>query len=558
MKRGLVGLALVFLTAAAASPDKIGLQITLSTAGDHLRAHFHTERPVTEIVLDDRESAENEALVAPMRQRQWRPVGSGWHPITGRLARRDGALFQDADVDLFPDDRPIGWIDPLLFSAGGGFVLHGRYLLADMGRFLTTVTFQPGEGEILDFGGSASPSPRHDFTREMYLGPASSLTSVSGLRVLAAAAVPAWLRGRLVNGMVRSMAFYEDMLGQAAPSTPTLILAQLRDPSEETHTSLIGQAETGGVLTFRFFEALPDGEAGHMIVDHLAAHEAFHLWNGSAARLADQEKALWLPEGGAEYAALLAQRAAGSLDDARWYHEFNVRLSSCRRLLGARGLAQIGGAEAHRLAYPCGTIIQWIGDMAILHASQQQRGIFDLWRDLLRKAKNQGNVYRVEDFRAFLAQTDASSVTAVDLLLDPDKGDRWTKLRKQMEAYGVRTGPALRNEEAVRSDLFRHLVDADCINPGLWRSSDGPVGVRLLFSHPACQHLGQSDTVLTVEGHSPVLDIYAAYYAALYKCALGRAVDITLEGGRSLGLVCALPLPPLAHMPPDFVVLGMP
>ncbi len=560
MRRIFLAAAVLLLTAASPPPQKTGLHITISTAGDHLRAHFHADQPVAEIGLEDGYSPENEALLKPVRLRQWRPAGAGWLPCDGRLARRDGTPFQDAELDLYPDDMPLNYIDPLLFQAGGGFVLSSRYLLADPKRFDTMLVFQPRDGEFFDMGAPGLANlVQRDFTRAMYLGPGDSLTGADGARVVASADFPAWARRSILAGVKRSQAFYTERIGLPLPWEPTLILAQL--PSAlDLHTSVIGKPAPGGVVTLRFFgpEALSGGEASRASLDHVVAHEVFHFWDAFVARLQDGNSAPWLFEGGADYAALLERRAAGGLDDQAFYQELDRTLSSCRRQLGTRGLGQLPTLERYRLAYPCGMVIQWIADMAIQHATHQKSGIFDLWRDLLNKGKAQGGFYRMEDFRAELAAADASALTAVDLLLAPDGGNRWTRLRSQMDAYGVRTEPALQSEMDARMALFGHLVELDCAENGSWQLTEGMGGFQLYLGSRACRHFGPTAEIRTVEGFSLYRDPYAAHSAAMQKCAFGKTVDLTLGNGQSIGVVCSQPMAPLAYSPPDFVVRGLP
>ncbi len=553
--------ALLFLTAASPPAQKIGLTITISTAGDHLRAHFHADQPVAEIDFDDRQSPENEALLTPVRLRQWRLAGPGWRPCDGRVSRRDGASFADADLDIYPDDVPLNYVDPLLFQAGGGFVLSSRYLLADQRRFGTTLVFLPRESEFLDIGAPGLANiVQRDFTRFVYLGPADSVRGEDGARIVASPDFPAGKRNLILAGVRRSLAFYTARIGLTLPWDPTLILAQLPPALTPSRTSVIGKPAPGGVVTLRFFgpEALSEFEAARSSLDRVVAHEVFHFWDAFVARLQDGNNAPWLYEGGAEYAALLARRAAGQLDDSAFYQDIDRTLLTCRQQLGTQGLNQLATWERYRLAYPCGFVIQWIADMAIQHATHQQNGIFDLWRDLLSKGKAQGGYYRMEDFRALLSAADPSALAAVDLLLAPESGERWVRLQRQMEVYGVRTSPALQSETEARVALFRHLVDLDCAKGGSWQLTEGLNGFQLYLGSRACQHFGPTLEIRTVEGFSLYSQTYEAHSAAMQKCAFGRTVDLTLGNGQSIGLVCGRQMAPLAYSPPDFVVTGLP
>lgn len=559
----LAALTALLLNGAAAEepPRKAALTIMISTAGDHLRAHFHSDRPIDEIVLDDRQSPENHAPLWAVQMRQWRFLEPGWIPCKGFLARTDGATFQDVDLDLYPDDVPVGYASPLVFPAGGGFVLSSRYLLGNPRRFETTVIYKPREGEMLDIGASGPANPiQRDFTRAVYFGPASALTAEAGVRLVVDPAFPADARRSIVAEVRRSLAFYRERVGLELPWEPTLIMAALPPALDTSHTGIVGNAFAGGVATFRFYGpgSLSGAEADRAALERVPAHEVFHFWDAYVGRALDGGRSPWIHEGGAEYAALLARRAAGQLGDKAFYRELDRTLLACRRQLGTQGLDDLPPLERYRQSYPCGMIIHWIADMAIQHASHQQNGIFDLWRDLLLKAKGQGGFYGADDFRDVLRARDPAALTAIDGLLKPDTGNRWAKLRAQLESYGVKTAPALQSETEARLALFRQLVDLDCAKAGSWQLSEGLDGFRLYLGTRGCRHFGPNTEVRAVEGFSLFSEAYAAHSAAMSKCAAGATVDLTLTDTRSIGIVCARPMAPLAYSPPDFVVRGLP
>lgn len=537
----------------AATPlsGKVRLQIEISTAGDHLRAHFHTDQPVPDIILNDKMAEDAASMVRPVQLRQWRPAGPGWSPFDKGLARADGKPFQDADLDIYPDDQALLWVEPLVFPAGGGFVLYSEYLVADRAHFDTTLKLKPAPGEIVDYGASSSSS-------YLYVGPAKSLVSEAGIHVVAGSEVPAWLRSRAASTLARSIKFYEEGLQRAFPPAPTLIIAML-PPTPGTLS--FGRAGPSGTVTFRLFgqDFQAERAPSRAAVDQNMAHEAFHFWNGGAARGRTGYEAAWLVEGGANYAALLALRAAGDLADGAWYREFDRHLAACRTSLGAGGLAQFSGLVRHRSAYECGLIIQWICDLAAQHRSHQQRGFFDLWRDLLRKAQTSpGGAYSIEDFRAWVSNTDPAALAMIDLLLQPDPGDRWSRLRALLESYGVRTGPAPQSEIEARLDLFKHLLRQDCAGAFTFHFSDNSARLLLSLDRGSCRHFAAENDFVEIEGHSPISDIYGAYAAVVNKCQARRAVGLTFGDGRSIGIVCTRPLPWLAASPADFVVRGLP
>ena len=560
----LVFALLAAMLSLAAAPlqaqQRIGLHITVFTLGDHLRLHFHTDLPVYEILMDDLErDATNEAPMRSVRLRQWRP-GPGWQPYDNRVARRDGLAFQDADLDVFPDDLSIYWGDPILFPAGGGFVLNSRFLLGDQRRFNTTVVYRPRERELLYVNGVGPAAlEQREFWREVYLGPIASLSGDPHLRIIAGNDVPGWARARVAAEVAGALGFYQARLG-ALPWPPTLIMAALPEPLEKSPPRMSGRATPSGVLTFRFFgaEALTDTEGGRAELEEIAAHEVFHYWDAFVGHMRNEEGATWLVEGGAEYASMLARRELGQLDSARWYHELDKQLAACRTQLGSGGLSQLEGDARHRAVYPCGVVIQWISDLAIRQATRTQSGFFDLWRALLARARAQGGFYHEADFRAVLAASDPAALSIVDLLFAPDPGDRWARLRRQMEVYGVKTIPAPLGEPEAYRGVFGRLTQADCASQIPYRLVGEGGGIRLELDHPACQHFGASTVVRSVEGHSMRFDIYAAYAAMVQKCAAGLPIDLTLASGESVRVPCIRPLSPLPQSPQDFSVVAMP
>ncbi|GEM_PF-4734930 len=555
-------LAAMCLTAAAPIPaQRVGLHLTIFTMGDHLRVHFHTDQPVYEIAMNDRETEEAvETRMRSVRLRQWRPAGSVWLPYDDRLARRDRLAFQDADVDVYPDDQSIGWGDPMLFPSGGGFVLNSRFLLADRRYFDTTVNYRPRVREIVYVNGAGPAAlEQRDFGHEVYLGPVASVSGDPHLRIITGNDVPGWARARVAAQTARSVAFFQSKMG-ALPWPPTLIMAALPAPLEKSPPRMSGRATPGGVLTFRFFgdTSLSDTEAGRADLEHIASHEVFHFWDAFVGKPRDREAGMWLFEGSADYAALLARRELGQLEGPRWYRELDRPLASCRALLGNRGLTELEGDERHQAAYPCGMVIQWVADMAVRHATRAPSGFFYVWQTLLAKARAQGGYYQTADFRSALAAIDPAALATVDLLFRSDSGDRWARLRRQMESYGVQTAPAPQGENVAYYSLFQHLVQADCANAASFHVTQGAGGFLLALDRPVCRHFGASTDVRAVEGHSLSLDIYGAYSAMTQKCASSLPVGVTLGSGEQLQLPCAVPMSPLAPSQVDFAVVAMP
>ena len=545
-------LAVFLLTAAApalAQGGRIGLHVTVFTMGDHIRLHFHTDLPVTEIAMDDREKDETtEAQLRSVRQRQWRSA-PGMLPYDGKVARRDRLAFQDADLDVFPDDLSILWGDPIVFRSGGGFIINSRYLLADPQRFDTIMVFRPRERETMYMNGAGAPAlEQRDFHHEFYLGPVASLSGDPHLRLITGNDVPGWARARVGAQTASAVNFFQAKLGPL-PWPPTLIMAALPEPVEKPQPRMLGRATPGGVLTFRFFgdTTLSDTESGRAELEDIASHEVFHFWDAFVGRPRDGAEASWLFEGAANYGSMLARRELGQLDASRGRREIDKQLASCRTFLGSKGLGELEGEEHHEAVYSCGMTIEWISDVAIQHARHVPSGFFELWRGLLARAKAQGGFYQLADFRAILNAADPAALATVDTLFAADPaGDRWNKLRRQMESYGVRTGPAPMGEREALYPLFQHLVQADCASPGRFQLFREAAGIRMALEQGSCRHFGPSTEVRAIEGWSLRLDVYNAYAAMTQKCASGLPVTVTLVKGGAIPIACSRPVPPLA------------
>lgn len=109
------------------------------------------------------------------------------------------------------------------------------------------------------------------------------------------------------------------------------------------------------------------------------AHEVFHLWE--SGRFHGDDGTEWLSEASAEYAALLASRHGGQVDDAGMHRMIVESANECIAGLGDLSLVSSVSKGNYRNVYACGLVSQWLAAHATGDWWALVRRTFDRPRD---------------------------------------------------------------------------------------------------------------------------------------------------------------------------------
>ena len=133
---------------------------------------------------------------------------------------------------------------------------------------------------------------------------------------------------------------------------------------------------------------------GGLPIRKLLAHECFHEWNGRRLRLAEPEEPLyWFSEGFTDHFARTILREAGWLDEQAYVDSVNELLreytTSPQRNLPAAALGELFWSDrvAQRQPYLRGDLAAFLLDHGMRRASGGTRGLADLMRELLDRAR---------------------------------------------------------------------------------------------------------------------------------------------------------------------------
>lgn len=197
----------------------------------------------------------------------------------------------------------------------------------------------------------------------------------------------------------------------------------------------------------------------------LIGHEIFHYWNGHRIRGADYTSSQWFQEGMAEYYAILsmARNGLGTSDDA---------LADLSRHLRAHGqfaasLAASGNRK-NRAFYGSATMVAFVLDLIIRDATQSQRSLDDLMREMWRRFGSTNRPYTQADVIG--AATFTAGVDLSAFFRNHVEGDVPLPLDRVLPLAGLKVIRNAEDEETVvedplapqqRRDLWRAMVAGD-------------------------------------------------------------------------------------------------
>jgi len=145
---------------------------------------------------------------------------------------------------------------------------------------------------------------------------------------------------------------------------------------------LLPEIERGGE-SFRSSFALtfdaPASRANRADWANLIAHEVFHYWNGWRLAGADYAASQWFQEGFTEYAANIAMRASGLIDDEGFRQKIAQHIAQYANL---KTTLEAPGTHKGPPLYSGGALVAFSWDVMIRHATNGKRTIADVYRNL--------------------------------------------------------------------------------------------------------------------------------------------------------------------------------
>lgn len=447
------------------------------------------------------------------------------------------APFRRFNLRLRPVTREYDGKYPVYYTVGSGGLVFVPAFCGDLTAWRTEVTIRVGRRQV------RAPAIGSIAGGYVYVGPATLVRETPELTIVADPEMPRWLIDRSSTDLVSAVRLFTRAIGVKLPRKPVLIVKNINDG-----TSFVGDVTPGSVTAIRFHGAQSGlSEAEIIRIQGFIRHEAFHFWNGGVASHAEGTPS-WLHEGGAEYAALMAGRSSGALNDADVAQHLTSALASCKTALESEGNKPIAklGFLSSQVRYPCGMILQWAIDLRIRQASGDRETVLDIWGKVIRRAaKKQSAAYDLPAFYTAAGITDPSHLAPLSLIVDEGGADRWGKLGAAFANLGADVA-TIATPETRRQTLLLHLLAQNC--KGLPKGASYGFslnGDAIKLQSPAgCGVLAGDPAITAIEGNDLSAISAATYAAAQEQCMSGKGVQVTTGDGRTLIAACAVPLKP--------------
>lgn len=494
--------------------------VTLKPTTDGLSASIRLTTPTTRFRFQDAGVARDD-WTAPTRDAQTRDAR-----LSGDAVEGTGDAFDRFTLLLKPDTTEEGRGYIAVTRVGDGYLLFAPALTgADDTLQLT-----------LDAPQGWTLWPANDVSGYVYVGPAARIEQRVGGAAIMAPGLSPQVRTTALDTFDTAVNFFGHRFG-APPKPPTLVFTDqgagpISFRGDVTDTEVISARLHGDDWAEPTDSALSD-------IRLLVFHESVHLWNSHFAVPA--EGSPWLHEGGAQYLALVAASSTGVLNHEDGLDAISASLTNCRRAVGqSRSLAErIAGGPA---MYDCGVTIQWLADLELRHASNGQRGVIDVWRDLIAQARAGRPDYGPADFVSALP-----AGSAVPALFDAPADQRWSALEARLTALGVRWENRPSRQTYLMAALS-HLNASNCA-PGVSKGYYLRDGYVQMDNDAACGALAGDLELGKIEGFDPMADARPMFEAVQTRCAAGEPVRFTARGQTMVReALCKTPLAtPLAY-----------
>jgi hypothetical protein len=522
-----LGLLLSWLFLAAAAPvGTADVKVHLTKEAAH--AAFLLDRPVTRFYFAPADTVRKGdfELVTP-------GLAFDGSAVTGAVPfRRFEFRIKPA-----PEERDAKY--PAHFRIGTGGVVFAPALLADPASWRTHLDFVTGTGEV------RLPSSRQAPDGFVFIGPAALRTDQGGMVAVTDPAMPAWLADKARASFDAAIDFFAKSLRTPLGHKPLLLLKH----QDGERNFNVGDVTPGAVTSLRFHGPAwtkPDERAARGVQEFIF-HEAFHFWNGGVVRHA-ADAPTWLHEGGAEYAALLAARQSGVLNDEEVRQRLSGALQRCQSGLqnrGDKGMSELGFLP-NQVRYPCGMILQWAADLHVRGASGGRRTVMDSWAAMIGETRRRpSRTYGLQDFYGAAGLGDGAGFRPASLLVKTSGPARWLALAGALEELGAEVDQRP-TAEGRRMAMLLHLLRQNCSNlpEGTGYGFYADRGAIRLDNPPGCGALAGNPVLKSIEGGDPFAVSGETYAAVARKCVSRASVTLVTGDGRTLEAACSEPLPP--------------
>lgn len=548
MIRHLLAFAVVAIALAASCRPSHGdnsrtpVRVTIAVTAGGVSAKFRLAKPAERFALEYNDGV--------LREKSW-TLPQNFVLQDHAITTVDGTPFNAFDVAIRAHNELADAVYACVMRLGEGRVVYASYFAGEQSAFDTTIDFLVSEGETvlgLPMPGATLRVDRTAVAGDqagdfyVYMGPVKHVKRARLATYVVDPDAPPWAQLEIEKLAEPSLAFYRRKTGVALLRAPVIMTTVTPGSSG----SLVADVTDGPNVAFRI---LGDAWKSQTVkatarLRHMAMHEYAHFWNSHRYHSSDNENARWLHEGGAEYWARLAEAAAQRSKAALLSSNERV-LNDCVDRLRDQPLPRTRSGPH----YPCGEVLQWFADLGM----QESGGdIFDLWREIFRKAESNGGYYSAKMFRE-LAERGAPAVgEAMSIVLDRHGVERWAELPHALAPLGVTLDALPPSERAYRDAAVMHVLASTCKKSyGFWTEKNW----LKLDTGDRCGPLSGDPEVDTVNGRNLFTDPVGAFTAVEAACRANGAVTFGRQNQTDTWTVtCAKPL---SRPPPSFRMVAM-
>ena len=305
-----------------------------------------------------------------------------------RVERTDGRRFDRIAFDIAIDYRalPKSYAPFSPFSEGSFLIYSGHFQACvsspceNTDDLPVTVT---AFGKTIGVDGQQSS----DQTRFISEGDGTNIfvgtlepVAADGFIAIIDPGLPGSLRDRLDRSLQQSMREYAEIYGPLSFRPELYVSIDARPEAGG------GESSQGGTLPNQIFMHFDGAHARERLaedkpywLDWFFAHEAAHLFQqDKVGRLAGDDGAAWIHEGGADAMAALALAGRGTAENTYVRERVSAAEGACAQGLGRTPLDQAGSNGNFDLHYQCGLIF-WLALDADLRAAGR-KGLNDVNR----------------------------------------------------------------------------------------------------------------------------------------------------------------------------------
>lgn len=365
--------------------------------------------------------------------------------------------------------------------------------------------------------------------------------------------MPKWTYSLIKKEVPAVVSYYTSQYAVLLPKRPFLIFSW-EERQEAGESSEKGDSLPGNIgFTFLGAGWAPSSKRNRGELAKIVAHELAHQWNAHLFKPVSSEKSggSWLAEGQAEYAATVVAEHFGWFTSSAALQHFTSLVNDCLEAPAQRPIAE--QRHSFRAVYGCGVTFNLLAQAALQKATPPKT-FFDLWKAIYSKAATRHHKYSVETYVAELGRLSGNMriPKMISTLVTESAHQKDADIIKALHLLGFGLKPVNSNNHnpalgrIAAESLFTKIMKSDCGGQANYNIGSSGFTVQPTSQ---CQVLGQSYTVIGIDGHTLFANGIAAYKAVETECGNGKKIRLQVKARKKpITINCPAKIPPLPRL----------